>query len=610
MEAMLPGAVAWLEAAAEEIRTASLVPGLRDVELLRVAALGGIARCLGATSISDPPGPVRVWAEAGPTPPDTLIHALVTATSPRTEILARLYELAVSGPSRRVLGTFFTPPAVVDYMVSLVANDVPAPKSIVDPGAGVGAFTLAVAKRWPDATVSAVDINFVTLGLLAAAIYGSTNQVQLTHADFLDWVPDAAPSLAGPRIWIGNPPYTRSQSMTAGVRGSTQRLDSPLVTSGHTGLSTYFLAAILGVMKPADATCLLLPGSWMDARYGQPVRAALEALEFREVGLVAFDGAKDLFPDTQVNGMVLYVGPESPRRQSMWTAHAKVLDGSVVTASKEEHDRALASGASLGHRLWPTGRTGGTGTDGIALESVATVRRGVATGANRLFLLTQKEAAAYPPMFVKRAIHRLREISGQTLDFAEHERIAKEGGRGWLLEIPAETLLQDYPALAAWTSLARDAVGATYLGSHREAWFAVEHVDPPDIVVGAMGKGSFRAVRNLVGAVHLNALYGVYLKNADHEVADALTIWLNSPEGQQELARRSRAYGRQLLKLEPRNLREVQIPAKLVQHWLWFSQSHRSQDPRSAGRRGGRGNVLVAASTSSVASRASSSDEG
>ena len=41
------------------------------------------------------------------------------------------------------------------------------PASVVDPGAGVGAFTLNAATRW-HAPLVAVDLNVVTLGLLAA----------------------------------------------------------------------------------------------------------------------------------------------------------------------------------------------------------------------------------------------------------------------------------------------------------------------------------------------------------------------------------------------------------------------------------------------------------
>jgi hypothetical protein len=109
-----------------------------------------------------------------------------------------------------------------------------------------------------------------------------------------------------------------------------------------------------------------------------------------------------------------------------------------------------------------------------------------------------------------------------------------------------------------------ETVQGSYIGSHRDAWYSVEHVEPPDILLSPMGKGRMKAVWNLVGAVPSNAIYGIYLRDLKAPPPDRLCGWLNSPEGQAALLIRARAYGAGLFKLEPGDLRDVRVPGSIA----------------------------------------------
>lgn len=76
-----------------------------------------------------------------------------------------------------------------------------------------------------------------------------------------------------------------------------------------------------------------------------------------------------------------------------------------------------------------------------------------------------------------------------------------------------------------------------------------------------MSKDGFRAVANPVGAIPSNSMYGIHLD--DPPLAARLCQWLNSPAGQAAIRARARHYSDGLLKLEPRDYRDVQIPATL-----------------------------------------------
>lgn len=549
---------AWAYAQEVEPLAEDAVPGTTVEERRALSAAGGIARALAGPRIEEWPAALRLWAKTAPEPPSDQIDDLGRHADGDTDALAVLYEAIVSGRNRRRLGTFFTPAPVVDFMLDTAEGLLGCPRVVIDPGAGVGAFSIAAKRRWPTADVYAVDVNVATLGLLAARPGADVN---LVHEDFLAWALGSGVPAPGPRLWIGNPPYTRHQELASGLKNAASEAAQELVTSGLAGLSAYFLAATLRALAPDDAMCLVLPGSWTEARYGKPLRAALRDLVTRQVRLSAFGTEVIVFPGTRVTAMVVAVGPEEERPQRFLTAPAHLTATAVTTGREIERSRLDGAVEGLGSWLWPRKRTSRENT--VALSEFGRVRRGVATGANEFFFLSADARSAYPTQATVRAIRRLRKVDGHHLTEVEHDRLARLGERCWLLKLDDPALLDD-PAVQAWVTKAQSArVPERYLTSNRDPWYELEIVQAPDLVVSPMGKSRMRAVVNDVGAIHSNALYGVYL-DGDTALATRMVTWLNGPVGQAALLERARTYGAGLFKLEPKDVLALRVPRSLV----------------------------------------------
>lgn len=535
------------------------VPGTTEAERSSLAAIGGIAAVLAGVRSATWPAPLRVWAAAGRTPPPELTEAVLRELEGGTDVLAALYEAIVSGRNRRRLGTFFTPPAVVDFMLDRAEALVPTPAVVVDPGAGVGAFSLSAKRRWPTAEVIAVDVNVVTLGLLGARPHAD---VSLVLQDYLSWAGSAGVPDRAPRLWIGNPPYTRHQELSANRKRSAGVAAGELVKSGLAGLSAYFLAVTLQALGPRDVLCFLLPGSWTDARYGRSLRAALRDLTPRSIEFYGFGSELDVFPGTRVTAMIVVVGPS--RRgaaQRMTTSTARLTAGGVSTGREVARSRVNGGIEGLGGWLWP--RKQSVIEDFVLLGDTVRVRRGVATGANEFFLITEDDRAAYPEAAVVRAIRRLRHLVGDRLTREAHAQLAAKGERCWLLRIEDSALLAD-PSIQEWMKAATHAgVPDRYLASHRNPWYQVEGVAPPDVILSPMGKRRMRAVTNEARAIPANSLYGIYT-DGDLTLAHRMTSWLNGAAGQTALFERARAYGAGLFKLEPKDVLTLRIPRSLV----------------------------------------------
>jgi adenine-specific DNA-methyltransferase len=551
-----------IEAAAAWARSGSIAPlplhavaGTTDSERQALATLGGLAGALAGSRVNGWPLPLRKWASAPP-PPADLVDQIRQRLDADNDLLASIYERLVQGRNRRRLGTFFTPPEIVSFMIDEAAEYLDSPNEVIDPGAGVGAFSIAAKKRWPEARVAAVDVNLVTLGLLAAR---TDMEVELVLEDFLEWSRTRVSTGSRSRLWIGNPPYTRHHALAKDLKDRAFEISDGLVSSRRAGLSSYFLAATLRARRPRDVICYVLPGSWVDAAYGASLRKAIDESVAGVVKMHGFTADVEVFPGTRVAAMTILIGPDAAGRsqQVVTTSSAEIADGRVHLSDDVQRNRGAGS-EPIGQRLWAR-RSELSATGRVPLRTFAEVHRGVATGANHHFFLTDSDLPSLPERALVPAVVKLRPIDGDVLTRAVHADLGRRGYRRWLLSLNEPELLLD-PGVQQWIQAATKAsVPDRYLCRTRKDWYRVEVPRPPDILLGPMAKGRMRAVVNEIGAAPSNAIYGLYL--GEHvELIAPLAAWLNSAAGQEALVNRARVYGNGLYKLEPSDVASVLVP--------------------------------------------------
>lgn len=536
-----------------------LVSGTTDGQRRSLGALGGVARELAGSDIEEWPTAIRSWVRDAPLLPTDLAKDVRAQIERDDRLLEQVYETLVSGRERRRLGTFFTPLPIAAFLVGQAYELIGHPKSVIDPGAGIGAISLAAKRQWPEAQVYAVDVNIVTLGLLAAlCVYKQIGGVNLVHDDYLRWV--AKPPTALPRLIIGNPPYTRHQELPRKLDVRDRETSGDAVTSGLASLSAYFVASSVRALGPKDALVFVLPGSWTEACYGAGLRKLIWREERRLVTFFPFPADSNVFPGTNVNTVVLSVGPERATQQFVTISSARIEPGRVRTEKAEYYDRGTRKSEELGKLLWfrlPS--VVNSSEECIALEDIAGVRRGVATGANSFFFLTETARRLLPQEATVPAIVQLRHSSGDVYDEEAHAENSRKGIPCWLLRLE-EGRIHDGRVQALISKGEEDNLPESrYLLKHRKPWYRLEAVPPPDIMVSSMARDKFQVVENAIRAVPSNSIYGIYSK-CDGATIRALAIWLRGPAGQQALRAAARHYGSGLHKLEPRALLGLRIP--------------------------------------------------
>jgi hypothetical protein len=115
-------------------------------------------------------------------------------------------------------GDFQTPPALARRVVHLLRSGGLAPRTIVEPTCGTGAFVEAASTAFPDSAILAYDINPDHVRNATSLVRRSESRARriCEVANFfeLDWEAILAP-LAGPILVLGNPPWATSSGLGA-----------------------------------------------------------------------------------------------------------------------------------------------------------------------------------------------------------------------------------------------------------------------------------------------------------------------------------------------------------------------------------------------------------
>ena len=192
--------------------------------------------------------------------------------------------------------------------------------------------------------------------------------------------------------------------------------------------------------------------------------------------------------------------------------------------------------------------------------------RGIATGANEFFFLTQKQVndLKLPQSFFKRAIGRTRDVPDNIITQKELAELEKKGRPTLLLYIdePKKELpesLLDYIQKGEKLKLNNRS-----LLKLRKPWYKTEKRKVPELLFAYLGRRYSRFIKNEAGVLNLHCLHCVYTHSKEPERINNLWKVLNHPDTLKNLKYVSKSYGSGALKAEPQNLKNLIIPEGLV----------------------------------------------
>jgi hypothetical protein len=323
---------------------------------------------------------------------------------------------------------------------------------------------------------------------------------------------------------------------------------------------------------PVGIAVWLIPSEFMDVNYGLAVkRYLLERVTLLHIH--RFDPGDVQFADALVSSAVVcFRNAPPPKNHEVSFTFGGSLSAPHVT-------RRVGASALCEESKWTRFPVSDVRRreNGPVLSDFFTIKRGVATGDNGYFILSERDIAARGlPM------EAFTPILPSPRYLERDEVIARQDGtpdierRLFLLDtkLPESEIGRRFPALAAYLEEGKArGLHERYLCKHRTLWYAQENRPAAPIVCTYLGRGDaksgrpFRFIRNDSRATVANVYLAMY---PTPHLARALArddgllrrVWrmLNELTPAQLLGE-GRVYGGGLHKLEPRELANVPVPA-------------------------------------------------
>ena len=479
---------------------------------------------------------------------------------------------------RNRLGQFATPTALAEDILRYAASIMQPDTKIrfLDPAIGTGSFYSALRKVFPpDHIIEALGFEIDPHYSEPSAQLWKDTGLVLRHADFTQAEP-----VANFNLLICNPPYVRHHHLKNGDKTRLQHQThdvSGMKISGLAGLYCYFLGLSHAWMAKGCLAGWLIPSEFMNVNYGKAIkRYLLERVTLLHIH--RFDPNDVQFSDALVSSSVVWFRNERPplNHEVKFTFGGTLL---VPNCSRVVAARVLAD-----EQKWtrfPMSDVRSYSTTPM-LSNFFHIKRGIATGDNAFFILSEAEIAKrrlpkelFTPILPSPRYLHQDEIKARTDGSPDIER------RLFLLdtEFSEEEIQRRFPTMAVYIEEGRkQGLPERYICQHRTPWYRQEVRPPAPIVCTYLGRGDnkrgkpFRFILNASCATVANAYLALYPKpilshalDSDPALLRKIWITLNSLPVNIILGE-SRVYGGGLHKLEPQELGNV--PASFIAEML------------------------------------------
>lgn len=484
--------------------------------------------------------------------------------------------LPSKGPDREALrekGQFWTPHWVAEAMVGYViggnANDV------FDPAVGAGVFFLAAKKISNDIgkklTLLGTEID---PNVLQQARDAGLKQKDLKNVQITDFVlnPPKGPFKA----IVANPPYIRHHRLPMQLKEELKRFGKSLIGTaldGRAGIHIYFLLRALQLLETGGRLAFIMPADTVEGVFSSTLWNWITK-NYRLDAVVTFTPDASPFPKVDTNAIIFMIRNNKPEKHFFWVQCAEpqteqlktwALSGFKETSGKalSIYKRSLLEGLTTGLSRKPVRRK----TIGPTLGDFAKVLRGIATGANEFFFLTKNQATdlKMPDEFLMSAIGRTRDVIGDEITNATIKTLQETSRPTLLLSLddrPIEKLpfsVREYLKQGEELELPKRALIST-----RRPWYKMEVRHVPPILFAYLGRRNARFIRNLAGVLPLTGFLCVYPHQKDPISVDKLCQVLRHPKTIANLSLVGKSYGAGAIKVEPRALERLPLPASVV----------------------------------------------
>ena len=484
-------------------------------------------------------------------------------------------KLPSSGPLRSALrekGQFWTPQWVAEAMIAFVTSA--NADHIFDPAVGAGAFFCAanrIAKQY-GRKIQLLG-NEIDPSALEQAKLGGLNEDDLAGVQIRDFVLNEPERQF--RAIVANPPYIRHHRLAPSTKNALQLLAKRLIgksLDGRTGYHIFFFLKALEKLALGGRLAFIMPADTCEGVFA-PTLWKWILSKFRLNAVVTFSREATPFPSVDTNAMIFMVSAEEPQKTFSWCRCNQAGDSTlrqwvelglpVLSNEKiEVVNRLVKEGLATGLSRPPL-----EPHEGPLLGAFVRVMRGVATGHNEFFFMTENQALSrgLPLNCMVRAVGRTRDIEGDELTEARLKVLDENARPTYLLSLDGRSTSNFPAALKAYLQRGEEqSLNKKSLIRQRRPWYKMETREPPPFLFAYLGRRNARFIRNSARAVPLTGFLCVYARQKDPVFIDKLWRLLRHPDTLSNLSCVAKSYGSGAIKVEPRALERTPISERAL----------------------------------------------
>lgn len=476
------------------------------------------------------------------------------------------YRAAVPMEHRKRFGQFFTPVPIATLMAEWI--EAINPKTILDPAVGPGVFPRILFNTCPNAQVTCIDLDSVALDAAHVAL-PNADRATFIEQDFLLWSDERLFDAA-----IANPPYLRHHDLHypfdifyfVGKKNHVH-------LSRLSNIYVLFILEICRRLRAGGRAAIIVPGEWVNANFGDELKRWLVSRGVLHT-LLYFSHASTQFEDALTTASILLLEQPHPHvgREFIQTIFVndggpledirRVLHGQPV-ANPEVVVQQFTPDLLLKEKKWNhlLGHGHRQALPGfVSLSRLADTRRGIATGCNSFFHLTPSaaERLAIRSENLTPCVGRALDVAGVVFHKRDFEGLLANDGRAYLFDMQSEPNEAERAYIGEGES---DGLDKRYLCAARNSkWYHMERRPPSAIWATVFGRKGLRFIHNPDRIANLTTFHCIYPAVDSQDFAAALTACLNSQLVQDLARRQHRVYGGGLLKVEPKDLLDIEVP--------------------------------------------------
>ena len=454
--------------------------------------------------------------------------------------------------NKKKLGQFFTPPDIAHFMVSWAISD--NTSSFLDPAVGPGIFLDCADKIKSGLKKKAYDVDPLMLEKLKKS--GQSKKTEVILKDYLTEDQEIKFDAI-----VCNPPYNKFQQ----IDNRYNLIDVfegkyGIKMSGYSNYCVYFLIKSMNELSEKGRCCYIIPYEFLNTGYGKNIKDYL--IKTRQVqAIIKIDNSLKLFSDAITTSCILLIDRNRHDAIDFISVNDTkklnidcLYDNKVV---KRKYDDLDSSEKWLNY-FNESRRASNKYNNLIPFSNVARVKRGIATGNNSYFTLSesQKQKLRLSDDVCVPCVTKSPDIKSIILDDITYDNLLKSEKKVYIFDGEKACSSSDYDYIKYGEENNYD---KSYLTSHRSPWYAVEKKEVAPILISVFSRGSLKVIRNKKMIKNLTTFHGVFCTDEYADYVDILFCYLLTPLAQEIIKDNKREYGEGLDKFEPNDINHANI---------------------------------------------------